>query len=157
MIPPVPWQNRFWLHVRKTKSCWLWTRAKRPGGYGVLGAGKGGTMRAHRAAWELTKGSIPPKLCILHRCDNPPCVRPSPLFLGTRGDNAKDRDEKGRRKTGRVYPGIECKTSKLTNQKVKAIRRMRENGWTMTAIGRKMGIHHTHVRRIVLRISWRHL
>ena len=92
---------RFWMSVTKDESgCWLWTVAAN-GGYGHLKrAGK--RLLAHRVSWEIHNGAIPDGLWVLHRCDNPPCVNPAHLFLGTPGDNVLDCVSKGRaRKKGR--------------------------------------------------------
>jgi len=72
-------------------------------GYGRKKVGSR-TVLAHRHAWELANGLVPEGLCVLHRCDNPPCINPDHLFLGTRADNNADRDAKGRSKRGRHYP-----------------------------------------------------
>jgi len=75
--------------------CWEWARSRAPNGYGRLKIGTR-TVYAHRAAWTLHFGPIPPGLFVCHRCDNPPCVRPDHLFLGTSADNVRDSIEKGR-------------------------------------------------------------
>lgn len=72
--------------------CWEWRGYRTIKGYGSIGAGE----FAHRVAYELLVGPIPPKLYVLHHCDNPPCVNPSHLFLGTIADNNRDMVEKGR-------------------------------------------------------------
>jgi hypothetical protein len=88
--------DRFWIKVHKgdTGDCWLW------GGYTRDGYGKFLANRrlrlAHRIAWELTHGPIPEGLCVCHSCDNPRCCNPVHLFLGSRGDNNRDRAQKGR-------------------------------------------------------------
>src|SRR5262245_18802560 len=83
--------KRFWRHVRKTDRCWEWTGTRNHGGYGVFGYSKGISRTAHRVAWMLTHGPIPDETpCVLHRCDNPRCVRPEHLFLGTLKDNTQD-------------------------------------------------------------------
>ena len=91
--------HRFWSKVHVTNGCWLWTRCRRKDGYGKLGL-FGEIVYAHRVAWLLTNGPIPKGLCVLHHCDNPPCCNPDHLFLGTRADNATDRDTKGRTRGG---------------------------------------------------------
>lgn len=75
--------------------CWNWTGAKTKGGYGHLRFLKKLTY-AHRVSWIIHYGGIPNNLCVLHHCDNPGCINPDHLFIGTMADNMKDRDDKGR-------------------------------------------------------------
>ena len=92
----VPIEQRFWPRVDKSGECWVWTGAISHG-YGVVGTGgHSGVVRVHRLSWELAIGPIPKGLHVLHRCDNPPCVNPAHLFLGTQADNMRDMREKGR-------------------------------------------------------------
>lgn len=102
--------ERFWPKVRKTDTCWEWIRCKSPKGYGwfrfnlkrrSVGKKTKTTIRAHRLSWLLNCGDIPEGLFVLHRCDNPACVRPDHLFLGTIKDNYDDAVSKGRRIPGR--------------------------------------------------------
>lgn len=86
---------RFWFLVKKTDDCWIFTGAK-AFGYGMFWDGKK-HVRAHRFIYEQTKGSIPEGLNVLHRCDNPSCVNPNHLFIGTHQDNMDDMAQKGRR------------------------------------------------------------
>ena len=89
--------DRFWRRVSKGDECWLWT-AYKSGGYGVLCCGRRGlNRRAHRVAWEITNGPIPEGLYVCHSCDNPSCVRPAHLFLGTQSHNMSDMWRKERR------------------------------------------------------------
>jgi len=88
-------QERFWAKVRKTKKCWLWTAATNEKGYGIFGVRKF-TDKAPRISWRLTRGPIPEKLFVLHHCDNPLCVNPDHLFLGTNNDNVRDMFNKKR-------------------------------------------------------------
>ena len=81
--------------VGAPNDCWEWQGTRRNDGYGLFWNGSR-QVRAHRAAWELEHSSIPQGLNICHRCDNPPCVNPSHLFLGTQKDNLDDMREKGR-------------------------------------------------------------
>jgi HNH endonuclease len=97
--PLAPAAERFWANVQKLDTgCWEWTAGRSSRDYGVFWPeGKaGGQVGAHRFSWKLTYGPIPNSLCVLHRCDNPPCVRPNHLFLGTKGDNSADCTAKGR-------------------------------------------------------------
>ena len=100
--------NRFWPKVDKSggpDSCWPWMAAKTQHGYGYFGSvrpdGKWRSVNAHRIAWELAHGPIPTGegfhgTCVLHRCDNPACVNPAHLFLGSNSDNVRDMFKKGR-------------------------------------------------------------
>jgi hypothetical protein len=91
--------ERFWEKVQQSDGCWEWTGWRTPKGYGALSVG-GKKVRAHRFAYELCVGPIPPTLIICHHCDNPACVRPDHLFCGTYADNNRDMLQKGRGATG---------------------------------------------------------
>lgn len=93
--------STFWSNVDQSGSCWVWLRSRSGGrmGYGRVQF-RGRLEVAHRVAWTLAIGPIPEGLFVLHKCDNPPCVRPDHLFLGTAQDNSRDRDEKGRHRSG---------------------------------------------------------
>lgn len=89
--------KRFWSKVNKTESCWFWMAAT-IAGYGVIGRGfpKRGHILAHVSSWVLHHGPVPDHFKVLHKCDNPKCVRPDHLWLGTQAQNIKDRQRKGR-------------------------------------------------------------
>jgi hypothetical protein len=83
--------------IREDTGCWEWKLDRNPAGYGcVTRKGGGGNTYAHRRAYELCRGEIPPGLMVLHRCDNPCCVNPEHLYIGTPKDNARDRTQRGR-------------------------------------------------------------
>ena len=91
----------FWPKVEKTETCWIWQGAKDPRGYGRVYCTfkpkeKVSTLRAHKVALILSGIDVPNGMCVLHKCDNPSCVNPSHLFIGTQVDNMKDMASKGR-------------------------------------------------------------
>lgn len=106
----VPLEERFWEKVKKlpgADACWIWTAKCNNGGYGQIRAGgcNGKTLSAHRLSYHLHYGEIiPEKLLVCHHCDNPPCVRPDHLFLGTASDNTSDAVSKGRMAIGQANP-----------------------------------------------------
>lgn len=81
----LPFEERFWNKVKKTKTCWIW-KATISCGYGQLG-GNGNRKLAHRVSYEMTYGKIPKGMLILHQCDNKSCVNPSHLKTGTYSQN----------------------------------------------------------------------
>ena len=85
----------FWSKVEKTPSCWNWISTLDGKGYGKFKRG-GNWWSASRTAWTFGNGSIPSKKHVLHRCDNPACVNPEHLYLGSHQDNMRDRGKRGR-------------------------------------------------------------
>jgi hypothetical protein len=105
--------------------------------------------RAHRVAWELTHGPIPDGMLVCHRCDNPPCVNPPHLFLGTDALNAADKGAKGRARTT-PQRGEDSPAAKVTTEAVLQIRaRYAAGGISQRELGEEYGIGQTHVGRIV--------
>lgn len=126
-------------------ACLPWAGARNRQGYGRTGTGK----LAHRAAWEAAHGPVPEGLCVLHHCDNPPCVNPEHLYVGTRADNARDSLLRGRKLCGERSPA-----AKLSASDVSEIRRRAESGERVVLLAREFGIHWRHVYRIVARERW---
>lgn len=98
--------------VDPISGCWLWSGSLDACGYGTFKMFTKVVKKSHRVSWELNCGPIPPGLWVLHRCDNPPCVNPAHLFLGTPNDNSQDMVAKGRA----------SRLSKLSREAVLAIR-----------------------------------
>ena len=103
------------LKVNKTDTCWNWTAGLDNAGYGQFSVGRKG-YRTHRFSWLMHKGKIPKGLNVNHHCDNPMCVNPDHLFLGTQAKNMKDKTNKGR-----AQSETRCYNCKLTNEQVALI------------------------------------
>lgn len=132
--------ERLERNIQKTESCWLWTGCKNPAGYGLMGHKNRRTL-AHRWMYELTHGLLPPDMHVCHRCDNPSCVRPEHLFLGTNNDNMQDKCRKGRQPIGSAH-GM----AKLSNEQVRFILERREV--KTGEIARRFGVSHSLVSMI---------
>lgn len=143
---------RFYAPAGAPDECWEWTAARNKG-YGAI-AVHGSRMRpAHTVAWELHHGQPLPKgMVIRHTCDNPPCVNPAHLLLGTYGDNNQDRVERGP-----SFKGEGNAMVKLTDDAVRAIRQLCANGMLQRIAAEQFGIKQANVSAIVLRKTWKHV
>ena len=144
----------FWDRVDKSGECWIWTGAKDGKGYGRLWH-EGKLQQAHRVAWQIENGPIPNSLLACHHCDNPPCVRPDHLFLGTVKDNAEDMVSKGRNRSGH-FVGQDHPRAILTEDQVMAIRAL-EGSMSRPKIAAQFGVAAITVTRIHRRTLWGHL
>ena len=170
-------EARFWANVDKNRPipahvntpCWLWVAAKVRSGYGRFWV-SGKMLRAHRVAWMITQSPIPHDICACHRCDNPCCVNPSHLFLGTHADNSADREVKKRSNPprgdnhhSRIHPeriarGEAQGGAKLTVSKVLDIRaRHAAGGITQRQLAILFGVCFQSINLIVHRKIWKHL
>lgn len=166
-LPKVSWRGqrsiveRFWekvnldgpVHPTLGTACWLWTGCV-VARYGQIGLGHPSTAgskrwKTHRFSWELHNGSIADGLHVCHHCDNPLCVRPAHLFLGTAQDNALDASRKGRKNAfGR---------QKLNADDVRIIRSHVAEQVPVADIASAFAISEKYVRRIANRTAWAHL
>jgi DNA-binding transcriptional regulator YiaG len=145
--------ERFWSKVdKRPDECWNWEAARAKNGYGRFML-NGRNRLAHVIAYELARGPIPSGLYVLHRCDNPPCVRPDHLFLGTLSDNTQDCLAKGRWKAN-PRAGSRCHLAKLDEEKVKLIL---ESADSTKAVVRRFGISRAVVNSIRRGESWKHV
>lgn len=160
----VPMVERFWGKVRKSDGCWVWTGTRNKAGYGVMYPnGKPKRELTHRISWWLSNGPIQEGLLVLHQCDNPPCVRPSHLFLGTHADNVHDCIRKGRavryERTGEKNP--------RANMSEAVARKIRELYWmgrskpkqksapyTSKRLSKMFGVTRASVRLLVCGKTW---
>jgi hypothetical protein len=130
--------------------CLEWHGVVDRDGYGIFGGQHGAptkSCRTHRIAWARANGKGPGRFHVCHACDNPACVNPDHLFLGTQADNMADMDKKGRRPSG-----VEAHQAKLTSKEVAEIRtRYAQGGITQKALGRLYNISQMQVSRIVRR------
>lgn len=137
--------------------CWVWTDPANDKGYGVFNF-HNKLHRAHVVAYELANGPIPEGegLVVCHTCDNPPCCNPAHLWLGTRGDNAADRDRKKRTNPGWV-PGSKNGLAKLTEELIPIIRRRAATGETHRKLADDFGVSKGAITAICVRRNWRHV
>lgn len=154
--------GRFWAKVNRQGPvvredlgpCWVWTASLRPNGYGQLKFRGRAGRKAHRVSWELHNGPIPPGASVLHRCDNPACVRPEHLFTGVQATNMKDMDAKGRRKIPGLR-GTAIGNSKLSESDVVTIRQLRNvEGRKLNDVAARFGISYSTVSEIALGKTW---
>ncbi len=153
-MPAVKADARFWAKVDKSGDCWLWTGAKTHG-YGHLNRYRDGRqvhLRAHRVSWEEHYGAIPDGMCVCHRCDNPSCVRPDHLFLGTQDENLADMRGKGR---GSAPPRV--RRPRLTEEQAREIIAAKAGGLPIAPFHRKFGVARSTVYAVAYGVNWRHL
>ena len=161
-------------------SCVEWVGECDDEGYGVFYAG-GKAFRAHRVAYVVDRGPIdPPSKLILHECDNPSCVRPDHLKIGTQADNMDDMARRGRslrgdRNPSRLHPermargdqhglhahpelaarGERHGRAKLTWDAVREMRRLRGEGWTLAALAERYGVHYSNIKCVCDGKTWK--
>ncbi len=176
-------ERRFWARVKRTNGCWLWD-SQSSSGYVGIGINYGQERvqeRVHRIAWRLHNGRIPRGKVICHNCpggDNPKCVNPDHLFVGTQRDNMIDRAKKANhgflkmsedslfsysdpvrnhQRTVGVILGEASKNAKLTEADVRSIRRLSAEGRSYKSLAEQFGVSAGTVGFAVQRKTWKHV
>lgn len=143
--------SRFWPKVEKGAGCWEWRGYRVATGYGQFYM-DGGPVFAHRVAFMLAKGPIPEGMDVCHSCDNPSCVNPAHLWVGTRSENMRDCVAKGRLALN-APRGEKSPSARLTEREVAAIRSM-EGSMTQREIGARFGVAQCTVSAILRGRIW---
>jgi hypothetical protein len=144
-------RTRFMAKVRHVGKCWEWTGSiardsRRKGHPTPQFFFDGKSMKASRAAWALFHGPIPDGINVCHTCDNPICVNPDHLFLGTQADNMRDCSLKGR-----------IPSSKLNADKVRELWRLHATGLSWRKISKRLGVSERAVGMVLKGITWKHV
>lgn len=141
--------GRFWSRIDKSGECWLWRGSVNNWGYGSIHVCDT-RIYVHRLSWMLANGDIPDGMYVCHSCDNPACVRPDHLWLGTPQQNQRDMRDKGRARGPAV--------GRLTDSQVISIREEYATGnISTTKLAQKYGIGQSTVMHILKRRTWAHL
>lgn len=163
-------ETRFWKYVDKhgpvpshqphLGRCWLWTGAldKIQRGHLRFGRADEGQIGTNRASWLIHFGDIPAGKSVLHHCDNPQCVRPSHLYLGTQQDNMRDKQVRGRHHLlghGELVAGEKNANADLTWAAVRAIREAHAQGVSGSELARRHNVTPGNIYHIVHNRSWR--
>jgi hypothetical protein len=142
--------SRFWTKVNKTDSCWLWTANTCRDGYGNITANKI-QYKAHRYSLMIHGVVVPKGSIVMHTCDNPSCVRPEHLKVGSQLDNMKDKVNKNRQTKGESNV-----LSKLTESTVLEIRSLYPS-LSVRKLSRKYNTCENNIRAIIKRDTWKHI
>lgn len=145
-------KRRFWKYVKKSDRCWNWTGAT-TSGYGMIWL-KEYYFRAPRVSYEIHYGEILERLMVCHACDNPACVRPDHLFLGTPRDNVLDSCVKGRRNT---MSGERHRWSTFSTEEIVLLRELRGHGLPFPLLSAFFDAPTSTIRKIIYGYSWKNL
>ncbi len=154
MKPKIPVLTRLQTHhIKDNNGCWNWSKHRGFWGYGLIKV-DGKVELAHRIAYKHMISEFPSELCVLHRCDNPACINPDHLFLGTNADNMKDKVQKGRQSNVGEYPGEKHHNAKLTEKDVLNIRTKQLKQSEYAQI---YGVSQALISNIQLNKCWTHI
>lgn len=158
-----PLDERFgrYVYLNLGNGCWEWRGAKNEHGYGVLGkeGGRGaGNVKAHRLSYQIfCHVSLTPKQCVCHKCDNPACVNPNHLFVGSQLDNMSDMLSKARNSKPPVRYGKANNKAKLNDESVRKIRQLSAKGWSSRKIASLFLVTKSAILSVVNHETWRHV
>lgn len=146
--------QRFWekVDVRGEDDCWIWMASRDSCNYGMFYPKEyPNGIKASRYSWKIHNGEIPKGIYVCHTCDNPPCVNPKHLFLGTQKDNMQDMVQKGR-----IYDrhGERNSKAKLTEYDVRRVKQLRDNGKTYKGIAEELGVSEGCINHILNGRHW---
>jgi hypothetical protein len=151
-------EERFWRFVEKGEGCWLWTGGSvNAKGYGQIQQGGKGSphVSAHRLSYQIHKGEIPEGMVVMHSCDNPSCVNPDHLSVGTQSDNILDSFAKGRKVC--VPPITRGADHHLAVLDEKTVRWIRSSGMSIRTMAQALGLPESTVGRAKRRQTWKHV
>ena len=152
MAPPlIPMEQKLLRYVVSENGCWNWVATKDKQGYGMLSHHRGKQIRAHRASYEFHVAKIPEGLLVCHSCDNPSCINPNHLFVGTPKENTRDMLDKNRRP---VLRGERHPNAKLTNDQVSQIKQLRSENRPLKEIASQFNISFQTVSSITKGTTW---
>lgn len=147
-----PIEERFWENVQKTESCWIWTGLKQSGkGYGKIWISKRKCEGAHRLSLIIHGKELPPHCVVMHLCDNPSCVNPDHLQIGSHRDNQIDKVIKGRQAKGEKQGH-----SSLAEIEVKAMKHLFKLGWRVTDIAAALKRSYSACHQAI-HVGWKHV
>jgi len=155
-------EERFWAKVRKLgpEECWEWQARRTDAGYGQIGAGarSEGLLYAHRLSYRLATGTDPGESLVCHRCDNPPCVNPAHLFLGSSRDNSRDARDKNRIILPEVTRGEDNNKAKITDAQAREIYRRRAlEREPLPNLVQEFNLTPASIWNIATRRTWQHI
>jgi HNH endonuclease len=169
-------EARFWSKVERRRGCWIWKARVDRGGYGIFSLSRRRLVRAHRQAWLMLRGRLPPSGCLLHRCGDRRCVNPAHLYVGSAHDSHIMRRPSGtssrpghaqarprgrrhwtHRQPGKVRRGERSNLSKLRAAQVLRIRALHAQGVSVDELARRFRVVRETIGNIVHFRTWRDL
>ena len=153
--PKSPIRLRFseMYEICPVTGCWNWTgKISNQKGYVIFHGWDHKAIMGHRFSYEMKFGPIPAGLCCCHHCDNPKCVNPDHLFLGTNYDNVMDKVRKGR-----SLRGVRARTNVLTEEQVREIRAFKPFPGSRDILAAKYGVSNSTIKQVRIRETWKWL